>query len=64
MNGEYIRAMDLKAISALAKPFAEKDADLLAEIQKHPAEWFEQAFGVVRGRLETLEDREEYEDLL
>jgi nondiscriminating glutamyl-tRNA synthetase len=51
MNGEYIRAMDLKELAKRIKPFVQRagyDPDVRGE------EWFLNVLGTVRGALRTL----------
>ncbi len=51
MNGEYIRAMDLKELAKRIKPFVKRagyDPDIRGE------EWFLNVLGTVRGALRTL----------
>lgn len=51
MNGEYIRAMDLKELAQRIKPFV-KRAGL--DPDAHGEEWFLNVLGTVRGGLKTL----------
>lgn len=51
MNGEYIRAMDIKELAQRIKPFV-KRAGLNPEA--HGEEWFLNVLGTVRGGLKTL----------
>jgi nondiscriminating glutamyl-tRNA synthetase len=51
MNGEYIRAMDLKELSERIKPFVKKAG---FDPEAHGEAWFLNVLGTVRGNLKTL----------
>ena len=53
MNGEYIRAMDLKELATRIRPFAEKAG---YNLQNCNEEWFLKVLATVRGNLKTLAD--------
>lgn len=51
MNGEYIKAMDIKELAKRIRPFAEKEG---YDLSKKSEEWFHNVLATVRGGLRTL----------